>query len=95
MDDSKPTPVERAIFELVQACDETSRAREAYRRAKGIRDSLIERSFGFIRRDPDTEEYPGYDEAAITRYASLARHQIQRSRSVFELPKEGGGEDGG
>ena len=95
MDDSKPTSVERAIFEFVQACDETTRAREAYRRAKAARDEMIEKVFGFIRKDPDTKEYPGYDEGAITRYASVARHQIERSRSVFALPKEGGDEDGG
>ena len=78
---AKPTMVELAIRALVDACDAESRLRTEHRRAKARRDELIDKSFDFIRTEATAEGVIQRDEAAIARYVSLARHQLERSAS--------------
>ena len=81
----KPTAMEQVIFEFVQACDRERRLANQHREAKMHRDSIISKHFQFLRRDKTPEGLLEYDQAEVNRYASLARHQIERSRSVFDL----------
>lgn len=81
----KPTPMERVIFEFVQACDRERALAAQHREAKMARDGIIIKHFQFLRQDKTPEGLLEYDQAEVNRYASLARHQIERSRSVFDL----------
>lgn len=87
MSAEKPTPLEQVIFEFVQACAEERRLAQQHRQAKMLRDRMIADHFGFLRRDKTPAGLLEYDQAEVNRYEALARHQIERSRSVFDLDR--------